>query len=105
MAIKHITSKEFDSILQQNNLVVVDFYAPWCGPCKMFSPTLEEVANEMKEKVLIVKVSTDEERELAQKFNIRSIPTLLFFKNGNLVDSSRGVLSKSELIDKINSFL
>ena len=92
-------------VLASSPVVVVDFWATWCGPCRMLMPVVEEVAAEMEGKAVIAKCNVDEADEVALKYGIRSIPTLLFFKNGELADRTVGVVSKSEIINKINNLL
>ena len=99
--LKHINSKEeFDSSIQ-NGVVLVDFFATWCGPCKMLSPVLEEVANE-NPNVLILKIDVDEIGELAARFGIQAIPTLMLFKDGQRVDTRMGYQNKNQLVAFIN---
>ena len=99
------TNTSFDELLQSEKLVIVDFWATWCGPCRMLSPLLDEVEAEMEDKVEVVKVNVDDADEIAMRFRIMSIPTLLFFKNGAMVDRSVGAMPKSALVDKINANL
>lgn len=103
----NLTKLNFEEeVLQSEKLVLVDFWANWCGPCKMIAPVLEQIAEEYKEKVKIGKVNVDEESEIARQYQILSIPTLILFKNGKIMNVSVGFLSKSE-IEKIiqqNSF-
>ena len=98
-----INSSEFSGLLQEDKLLVVDFYATWCGPCKKLSPTLDEVSEELGEQVNIVNV--DESEDLAMDYGIRSVPTVLFFKNGQQVDKFVGALPKSEIVAKIQAQL
>ena len=84
-------------------LVVVDFFANWCGPCRMLSPILEEVQEELGDKVKIYKVNVDEEENLSRQFGIMSIPCLFFFKNGEVADKQIGLVSKDVLISKIEN--
>ena len=100
-----INSSEFSALLQEDNLLVVDFYATWCGPCKKLSPTLDEVSEEFAGQVNIVKVDVDESEDLAMDYGIRSVPTVLFFKNGQQVDKFVGALPKSEIVTKIQAQL
>lgn len=100
-----INSSEFSGLLQEDKLLVVDFYATWCGPCKKLSPTLDEVSEEFGEQVNIVKVDVDESEDLAMNYGIRSVPTVLFFKNGQQVDKFVGALPKSEIVAKIQAQL
>ena len=83
----------------------MDFWATWCGPCRMLSPLLDEVEAEMEDQVEVVKVNVDDADEIAMRYRIMSIPTLLFFKNGQMVDRSVGAMPKSALVDKINANL
>ena len=102
---KIATNTSFDELLVSEKLVIVDFWATWCGPCRMLSPLLDEVEAEMEDKVEVVKVNVDDADEIAMRYRIMSIPTLLFFKNGEMVDRSVGAMPKSALVDKINANL
>ena len=98
-AIKNCNENDFENeVLKSNFPVIVDFWAEWCGPCKMLTPILEELSNEMKNEITVVKVNLDENQDLAMKYSIRSIPTLLLFKEGNLIDTKVGLLPKSEIV-------
>ena len=100
-----ITDATLEEVLQTDKLVVIDFWASWCGPCKMIGPTIEEVSEEYKDKVVVGKVDVDNNDEAAAKYGIRNIPTILFIKNGEIVDKVVGVIPKELLIEKINQFL
>lgn len=88
---------------KSSRLVVVDFWADWCGPCKMLGPIIDEIADENQEDAVIAKLNVDEERNLARKFRVMSIPSILFFKDGKEVDRMVGVQSKEDLLSKIDS--
>ena len=100
-----INSTDFPALVQDDKLLVVDFFATWCGPCKKLSPTLDEVSEEYGDRVNIVKVDVDESEDLAMTYGIRSVPTVLFFKNGQQVDKFVGALPKSEIVSKIENQL
>ena len=99
-----LTSSNFEEITKEG-VSMVDFWAPWCGPCRMIAPVIEELASDFEGKASVCKVNTDEEQDLAVKFGIRSIPTILFFKDGQVVDTMTGASSKQAFTDKINSLL
>ena len=88
-------------VLEQTKLVLVEFWAEWCGPCKQIAPTLEELAEKYSENLSICKVDVDANRELALQYNVRSIPSLMIFKNGEMVDSLIGAVSLEELEDLV----
>ena len=88
-------------VLEQSKLVLVDFWAEWCGPCKQIAPTLEELAEKYSENLSVCKVDVDSNRELALQYNVRSIPSLMIFKNGEMVDSLIGAVSLEELEDLV----
>ncbi len=102
---KVATNTNFPELLQGNNLIIVDFWATWCGPCRMLSPILDEVEEEMAGQISVVKVNVDDADEIAAKYRIMSIPTLLFFKNGQLVDKTVGAMPKAVLVEKIKANL
>lgn len=104
--IVELTADNFETEVIKSNLpVVVDFWAEWCGPCKMLAPTLDELADEYVGKVKIAKLNVDNSPEIANNYGISSIPTLLFFKNGNVVGQSVGVKPKSVLKSSIDKLL
>jgi thioredoxin 1 len=102
--IKLIKEGEFDAEVAQSSLpVVVDFYATWCGPCKLLAPMLDELAGPLASKIKFVKVNVDEAPSLSQRFGVQAIPTLIFFKNGNVADKLIGLPSKDTLKTRLDS--
>ena len=102
---KVINTQEFNELVNKEGLFVVDFFAEWCGPCKMLGPVLEEVANEYEGKATIVKVNVDQSQDLAQKFGVMSIPTIIAFKNGEIVKQTLGFQPKNALVKMIDGLL
>jgi thioredoxin 1 len=102
MASQEVTISNFESIIKQNKMLIIDFWAPWCGPCLRFAPVFEAVAEKNKD-VLFVKINTEVELELAEKFEIRSIPTLMVIKEESIIFSQPGALSEDilqQIVDK-----
>ena len=103
-SILKLTDAEFENqVIKSEMPILVDYWAEWCGPCKMIAPVLEEVANELSDKILIGKLNVDENSETPPKYGIRGIPTLMLFKNGEVVGTQVGAISKSDLINFIEN--
>ncbi len=102
----HVTDKEFEKTVLKSELpVVVDFWAPWCGPCRMVAPTLDKIAKEQAGKLVIAKVNTDENPEWAMKFRVQGIPTMLFVANGKVIHQQVGALPEPILRQVIDQFM
>ena len=102
---KIATDSTFADLIRDEKLVIVDFWATWCGPCRMLSPLLDEVEEEMADKITVVKVNVDDAPEIAGQYRVMSIPTLLFIKDGQIVDKTVGAMPKAALVDKIQANL
>ena len=103
MAVITVTKENYnEEVINSTVPVLLDFWATWCGPCRMLSPIVDEVANEVEGKAKVCKINVDEQPELAQQFGIMSIPTLVFMKNGEIVAKEVGVRSKQVILDKLN---
>ena len=100
-----ITDSNFNDILSKNSVVLIDFWAEWCGPCRMIAPMIEELANDYDGKAVIGKLDVDNNQESSVKFGVRSIPTLLVFKDGEMVDRHVGAVPKETLASSIDSKL
>ncbi|HBG42775.1 MAG TPA: thioredoxin [Porphyromonadaceae bacterium] len=100
-----ITDATVDEILKTDKLVVIDFWAEWCGPCKMIGPIIEEISSEYGDKIVVGKVDVDNNDDLTSQYGIRNIPTVLFIKGGNVVDKLVGAAPKSTFTDKINKLI
>ncbi len=99
-----LNETNFDrEVLQSNQPAVVDFWAEWCGPCKMLAPAFDEIASDLKGRAVVAKVNVDEQPALAARFNIQSIPTLLYFSGGELRDQTIGVVSKKTIVTKLDA--
>jgi thioredoxin 1 len=101
-----LTNENFkEEILDFNGIAMVDFWAPWCGPCRMIAPIIEEIAEEYQGKVKVGKVNTDENLILSSKYNIMSIPSMLIFKNGEVVDQIIGAMPKQKIIAQLEKWV
>jgi len=103
--IKRITKGNFKPTIRTNKVVVIDFYADWCGPCKAFNPTLERLSKEYAGKAVVGKVNIDKSQTIANKYGVKSIPAVFYFKNGKLVGRSNGAKSFHELSKNVNQLL
>lgn len=102
----HVNDSNFDEVvLQADKPVVVDFWAEWCGPCKMIAPFMEEISREYEGRALVAKCDVDESPGVAAKFGIRNIPTVLFFKNGEVANKQVGAVPKSNFVSKLEDLL
>ena len=102
----HVTDTSFESdVLQSEIPALIDFWAAWCGPCKMIAPLLEELSDEYAGRIKVCKIDVDSNSETAAKYNVRGIPTLLVFKNGSIEATKVGALSKSQLVEFVDSFV
>ncbi|MGE4288430.1 MAG: thioredoxin [Salinivirgaceae bacterium] len=99
----HVTDADFEEVVLKSDVpVMVDFWAEWCGPCKMIAPIVDELSVELEGKAKMVKLDVDNNSNTAMKYGIRNIPTLLFFKNGEVADKQVGVVAKAALLEKLN---
>ena len=106
MAVLEVTDANFDEIVLKSKIpVMVDLWAVWCGPCKMIHPILEEMSEEYEGKALMVKLDVDNNRETSMKFGVRNIPTVLFLKNGEVVDKQVGSVPKKKFVEKLEPLL
>ncbi|HPY67182.1 MAG TPA: thioredoxin [Bacteroidales bacterium] len=105
MAIEVNDSNFEEVVIKSEKPVVVDFWAEWCGPCRMIAPTIEDMAREFSDKAVVAKCNVDDSPQVAIKYSIRSIPTILFFKEGKIADKQVGAVPKNVLADKLKSLL
>ena len=105
MALKHLKTAEFDAAVGEAPLAMVDFWAPWCGPCQMLGPVIESLAEKYEGKAVVGKVNTDEEGELAMRYTVMNIPTVIFFKDGKEIDRKVGVMPPDAFIQVLEQNL
>ena len=106
MAVREITDATFEEVVLKSEIpVMVDLWAVWCGPCRMIHPIIEEMSEEYKDRALMTKLDVDTNRQTAMKYGIRNIPTVLFFKNGEVVDKQVGAVPKSKFVEKLEAIL
>ncbi len=103
--LKKITKGNFKPTIRNNDVAIIDFYADWCGPCKAFNPVLQKVAKDFAGKAVVGKINIDNSQNLAKKYDVKSIPTVLFFKDGKLVGKSNGAQTYGNLTKNIDSLL
>jgi thioredoxin 1 len=103
--IKQLNKSNFEEVITNNPVVLVDFYADWCGPCKSLHPTLEALATEFNDKAIICKINVDHNPELSQMFEVSSIPALFYFKNGELLGKQTGLQPKNMISQNLNTLL
>ena len=104
MSVLKIDEENFENeVLKSDKPVIIDFYADWCGPCKMMSPIIDEISDELGDKIKVGKINTDENLELAQEYGIMSIPTIMIIKNGEISRTFIGVTDKDEIIKEVNA--
>ena len=94
-----------ENILNNNELVFVDFFASWCGPCKMFAPIVEQISQKYQDKITVLKIDIDENSEIAEKYSIQSVPTSILFKNNNIVERISGLISFNQCSDLVDKYL
>jgi thioredoxin 1 len=102
---KIVTDTNIKEVLASAPVVLVDFWAVWCGPCRALGPVVEEIASEFEGKIVVGKCNVDEAQDISMEYGIRSIPTIIFFKNGEPVDKTIGLVPKEEIVKRINSLL
>lgn len=101
----NINQSNFNEVINSDIPVIVDFWAPWCGPCKMLGPVIEEIANELEGKAIVGKINVDENDSIAMQYKVFSIPTVLIFKNGQVIDQFVGFMPKAAIMAKLQKHI
>ena len=102
---KVVTDQNIKEVLESSKVVLVDFWAVWCGPCRALGPIVEEIASEFEGKIVVGKCNVDEAQDISMQYGIRSIPTIIFFKDGEPVDKTIGLVPKEDIVKRINNLL
>ncbi|MGD1910397.1 MAG: thioredoxin [Rivularia sp. (in: cyanobacteria)] len=100
-----VPESDFETLLKSENLLVVDFTATWCGPCRLVAPLMEQLSDEYKESIKVVKIDVDKDKPLAKKYEVRTIPAVLYFKNGELVETIKGVSPYEEFSNAVKAHI
>ena len=103
--VTEVTSDNFDEKIKSSEIAIVDIWAEWCGPCKQLSPIIDEVSSELGDKVLVGKMDADANLDFVKELNVRNIPTILYYKNGEVVERTNGLKTKSEILSIVNKLL
>jgi len=103
--VTEVNSENFDQKIKNSEVAIVDIWAEWCGPCKQLSPIIDEVSSELGDKVLVVKMDADANLEFVKTLNVRNIPTILYYKNGEVVERTSGLKTKNEILSIVNKLL
>lgn len=102
---RSINESNFKEVINSDKPVVVDFWAPWCGPCKMLGPVMEEIASELEGKAIVAKLNVDENERIAMEYNVSSIPTVITFRNGEVIDKFVGFMPKAAIMSKLEKHI
>ena len=103
--VTEINSENFDQKIKNSEVAIVDIWAPWCGPCKQLSPIIDEVSSELGDKVVVGKMDADSNLDFVKELNVRNIPTILFYKNGEVVERTTGLKTKNDILNIVNKLL
>lgn len=100
--VTELVSNNFNEFVKENTLAIIDCWAPWCGPCRRMTPIMEELAEDMKGKAGVAKLNVDDSPDISAKYGINAIPTILIFKNGELIETMVGLRTKDEIVSRVN---